>query len=35
LLLFASIGETRAHLELVPFLCLGGMLAAKPNWDTT
>jgi len=35
LLLFASIGETRAYLELVPLLCLGGMLAAKPNWDTT
>jgi hypothetical protein len=35
LLLFAVISETRALLELVPFLCLGGMLAAKPDWDTT
>jgi hypothetical protein len=34
LLLFAVISETRALLELVPFLCLGGMLAAKPDWDT-
>ena len=33
LLLFAFISETRDFLELVPFLCLGGMLAAKPNWD--
>ena len=35
LLLFAYISETRALLDLVPFLCLGGMLAAKPDWDTT
>jgi hypothetical protein len=35
LLLFAVISETRALLELVPFLCLGGMLAAKPDWDST
>jgi hypothetical protein len=34
LLLFAIIKETRTLLTLVPFLCLGGMLAAKPNWDT-
>jgi hypothetical protein len=33
LLLFAFISETRDLLELVPFLCLGGMLAAKPDWD--
>jgi hypothetical protein len=35
LLLFTLIPETRWLLELVPFLCLGGMLAAKPDWDTT
>jgi hypothetical protein len=34
LLLFTVISETRVFLELVPFLCLGGMLAAKPDWDT-
>jgi hypothetical protein len=34
LLLFAILSETRALLQLVPFLCLGGMLAAKPDWDT-
>jgi hypothetical protein len=34
LLLFAGIRETRALLEVVPFLCLGGMLAAKPDLDT-
>jgi hypothetical protein len=34
LLLFALISETRDLLELVPFLCLGGMLAAKPDWDS-
>jgi hypothetical protein len=34
LLLFAVITETRALLELVPFLCLGGMLAAKPDWES-
>jgi hypothetical protein len=33
LLLFAFVAETRTLLTLVPFLCLGGMLAAKPNWD--
>jgi hypothetical protein len=35
LLLFTLIPETRGLLELVPFLCLGGMLAAKPDWETT
>jgi hypothetical protein len=35
LLLFAILSETRAVLQLVPFLCLGGMLAAKPDWDTS
>lgn len=35
LLLFAEISETRALLELLPFLCLGGMLAAKPDWEIT
>jgi hypothetical protein len=35
LLLFAFIEETRDILQLVPFLCLGGMLAAKPDWETT
>jgi hypothetical protein len=34
LLLFTVIRETRVFLELVPFLCLSGMLAAKPDWDT-
>jgi hypothetical protein len=34
LLLFAIIQETRAFLQLVPFLCLGGMLATKPDLDT-
>ena len=33
LLLFGLRAETRDLLELVPFLCLGGMLAAKSNWD--
>jgi hypothetical protein len=35
LLLFADISETRDFLELVPLLCLGGMLAAKPDWVST
>ena len=35
LLCFAIMEETRDFLQLVPFLCLGGMLAAKPKWDTT
>ena len=35
LLLFAIIWELRDYLQLVPFLCLGGMLAAKPDWETT
>jgi hypothetical protein len=35
LLLFAIIWEIRDFLQLVPFLCLGGMLAAKPDWETT
>lgn len=34
LLLFGYIEEQRDILELVPFLCLGGMLAAKPDWET-
>jgi hypothetical protein len=34
LLLFAIISETRDLLQLVPFLCLAGMLAAKPDWET-
>jgi hypothetical protein len=33
LLLFAVISETRALLELVPFLCVGGMLVAKPTQE--
>jgi len=33
LLLFATLSETRALLELVPFLCLGWMLAARANWN--
>jgi len=33
LLVFAIISETRTLLTLIPFLCLGGMLAAKPDWD--
>jgi hypothetical protein len=33
LLLFGFIEEQRHLLELVPFLCLGGMLAAKPDWS--
>jgi len=35
LLLLGLRAETRNLLQLVPFLCLGGMLAVKPNWDTT
>jgi hypothetical protein len=35
LLVFAIISETRTLLTLIPFLCLAGMLAAKPDWDTT
>jgi hypothetical protein len=34
LLLFATMHETRSFLQLVPFLCIGGMLAAKPDLDT-
>ena len=34
LLVFAIISETRTLLTLIPFLCLAGMLAAKPDWDT-
>ena len=34
LLLFGAIDETRVFLQLVPFLCIGGMLAAKPDLDT-
>jgi hypothetical protein len=32
LLLLGLRQETRDLLELVPFLCLGGMLAARPDW---
>jgi hypothetical protein len=35
LLLFAVISETRALLQLVPFMSLAGMLAANPNWDAS
>jgi hypothetical protein len=35
LLLLGLTAETRTLLQLVPFLCLGGMLAVKPDWDTT
>ena len=31
LLLFALSAETRTNLQLVPFLCIGGMLAMKPS----
>ncbi len=33
LLAFGLRAETRNLLQLVPFLCLGGMLAAKSDWD--
>jgi hypothetical protein len=33
LLIFGLRSETRTLLQLVPFLCLGSMLAAKPEWD--
>jgi len=33
LLAFGLRAETRDLLQLVPFLCLGGMLAAKSDWD--
>ncbi len=33
LLAFGMRSETRNLLQLVPFLCLGGMLAAKSDWD--
>lgn len=33
LLLLGLREETRNLLQLVPFLCLGGMLAFKPKWD--
>jgi len=32
LLLLGMRQETRDLLELLPFLCLGGMLAARPEW---
>lgn len=32
LLALGLVRETRVLLELVPFLCLGGMLAARPDW---
>jgi hypothetical protein len=35
LLLFALTAETRTLLQLVPFLCVGGMLAAKRDWDAS
>jgi hypothetical protein len=34
LLLFGYVEEQRHLLELVPFVCLGGMLAAKPYLET-
>jgi hypothetical protein len=33
LLLLGLRAETRNLLQLVPFLCVGGMLAAKPKWE--
>jgi hypothetical protein len=33
LLTFALTAEARTSLELVRFLCLGGMLAADPEWN--
>jgi hypothetical protein len=33
LLLLDLRAKTRNLLQLVPFLCLGGMLAFKPKWD--
>jgi hypothetical protein len=33
LLLLGLRTETRNLLQVVPFLCVGGMLAAKPKWD--
>ena len=33
LLLLGLRAETRNLLQLVPFLCLGGMLAFKPKWE--
>jgi len=33
LLLLGLRAETRNLLQLVPFLCIGGMLAAKPKWE--
>jgi hypothetical protein len=33
LLAFGMRSETRNLLQLLPFLCLGGMLAAKSDWD--
>ena len=33
LLAFGMRAETRDLLQLVPFLCLGGMLAAKSDWE--
>ena len=33
LLAFGMRAEARDLLELMPFLCLGGMLAMKPDWD--
>jgi hypothetical protein len=33
LLLLGMRSETRNLLQLLPFLCLGGMLAAKPKWE--
>ncbi len=35
LLAFGLRSETRNLLQLVPFLCLGGMLAARRDWDAT
>jgi hypothetical protein len=33
LFMFGMRSETRDLLQLVPFLCLGGMLAAKSDWN--
>jgi hypothetical protein len=35
LLLFGVLSETRIFLQMAPFLCLGGMLIAKPEWDAS
>jgi hypothetical protein len=35
LLLLGMRSETRDLLQLVPFLCIGGILAAKSDWDAS